>query len=182
MRYESATDNTTSNHSPGEGWAVIIGRAPVDRGQTDMGLRVAELLSANPPPRALVTTTQAPADVLRDHLRDIDLVAVIEDSLASARLAGGRIDRFVYVGPGLPNTARYRRSVRPASLPPSMRVGAVLAGGVDVGLSPRQVWIYTIANAVAAPVSGIAADAEGIIRQAADKVRTDVARWRRCHR
>jgi len=153
----------------------IIGCGRSHRSDDRLGLHVVDRLSRMSHPCVRLATSEAPgADLLLD-LDGCELLIIVDAAMAGPQLRPGE---WIRIDVGHSTEARIT-PVRVVGGEPThfLGVNTALALGADLGLLPKDVWVYVIA---ASDVGYGEVLSPGLAERAselADRIRDDVERW-----
>lgn len=160
---------------------VVVGCGRSHRRDDQIGLLIADLLHAHPPPCTTVLKSEDPGADLLTEVVGAQLVIIVDANRARADWPPGTCRRFVISadgGTGLDDLFKSQGD-RLASSSHSLSVSDALATGRELGLLAPELWIY----AVSAEDFGYGdALSPGVRRSTLDvarEIQTDVRAWLR---
>lgn len=156
--------------------ARVVGCGRAHRADDQVGLHVAQLLAADPPPGVTVASSEAPGIDLVLGLEELDLLVVVDAARSGPSLPPGEIVRRTFGRCTLRDWLA-RQPVMSAGSGHLMSVVEALRLASELEALPAQVWLYGIAGASfeyhpeLSPAVGRAAG------EAARVIRNDLTRW-----
>ncbi len=153
----------------------IIGCGRSHRSDDRLGLHVVDRLSKMSLPCVRLATSEAPgADLLLD-LDGCELLIIVDAAVASPQLRPGE---WIRIDVGHSMEARIT-PVRVAGGEPThfLGVNTALALGADLGVLPKDVWVYVIAASNVDYGEALSPGLADRARQLADRIRDDVEGW-----
>jgi len=156
----------------------IIGCGRWLRRDDQVGLLVAEALSARALPDADVMTSESPGSDISLCLDGVELLVLIDAADYHGEIAPGQWRRIDYRLQARRIRTRHWTSTHTLGLDSALRLADAL------GVLPPTVWIYAVCIADAAFGHELTGQVDASIEPLAEAIARDVARWRQeslCH-
>lgn len=170
-------DPRSSDEAP----VLVVGCGRSHRRDDQIGLRVAELLSADPPEHARVLASEAPGTDILTEIADARLLVVVDAAAPEDCVAPGEWTRLALARANLPRSESLFAELRTsgASSTHALSVADALKVGERLGVLPPEVWVYAVAGGDFGYGDDLSERVRRSIEDVAARIRRDVREWSR---
>jgi hydrogenase maturation protease len=160
---------------------IVMGCGRSHRRDDQIGLLIADLLQAHPPPCTTVLRSEDPGADLLTQAVGAHLVVIVDANRARAGSPPGSCSRFVISrkgGMGLDDLFKSQGD-RPMSSSHLLSVSDALALSRELGLLAPELWIYAVSAESFGYGDELSRDLRRSIQDVARRIQTDVRAWLR---
>lgn len=160
---------------------IVMGCGRSHRRDDQVGLLIADLLEAGPPPNTRVLKSEDPGADLLTEVAGFDLVIIVDANRSRVSTQPGSCSRFVISrkgGTGLDDLFKSQGD-RPVSSSHLLSVMDALATSRELGLLPPELWIYAVSAESFGYGDELSHGLRRSIRDVARRIQTDVRAWLR---